>query len=282
MGTIISVMGQSFPSKSKLSVTDIIPDLTKQVGVGKETAKALLAHNAKVYIAARSPDKARKAIENLRSQTGRQARFFCLDLADLKSIKRATEEFNQKETELHVLFDSGFPPVEQLTAQDYDLQFGTNVIGHFYLTKLLLPTLLSTAMAQPVRAINTSSSVADLFGRSINFATITNGPARAKIGTNTLYGQGKFGNIVFSAELVRKYAGKGLVSVALNPGHLRTELQRNMSSRVRKISTLDAFLYPVSLTQLWAGTIKEGATMGGKYLIPWAGIGAELWDWLEK
>ncbi|KAJ7147050.1 hypothetical protein C8R43DRAFT_538612 [Mycena crocata] len=307
MGTIFSLLGQTFPPKSKFTV-DNIPDLTGQVvivtggnsGVGKETAKALLQHNAKVYIAARSEEKAKKAIKELQSQTGKEAEFLRLDLADLKSIKRAAEEFTQKESRLDVLFNNGgvmIPPLEQLTAQNYDLQFGTNVLGHFYLTKLLLPTLLSTVAHSPTktaRVINTSSSASDLYARSINFNSLKDGPARKKMGVNLLYGQSKLGNVAFSNELSRRYADQGIVSVALNPGNLKTELQRHIPGFQRKLNSI---LYPASygaLTQLWAGTTEEGATLGGKYLIPWARIGKanaaatdpaagkELWTWLEE
>ncbi|KAJ7352040.1 hypothetical protein DFH08DRAFT_693367, partial [Mycena albidolilacea] len=134
-----SAIKQGFPPKSKFSVDDL-PDLSGQViivtganiGVGKETVKALLQHNAKVYLAARSPEKAKEAIDDLKSQTGKEAEFLQLDLADLHSVKRAVEKFTEKETRLDVLFNNGGvmgPPIEQLTAQGYDLTFGTNVLG---------------------------------------------------------------------------------------------------------------------------------------------------------
>lgn len=117
-----------------------------------------------------------------------------MDLADLPSIKRAAAEFTQKETQLHVLFNNGgvmIPPVDQLTAQKFDLQFGTNVLGHFYLTKLLLPTLLATATPEnPARVINTSS-LASLGVSTIDFNTVKDSPARKKFGTSNLYSQSK-------------------------------------------------------------------------------------------
>ena len=103
------------------------------------------------------------------------------------------------------------PPIEQLTAQGYDLQFGTNVLGkstkmvlavapypilrlgHFYFTKLLLPTLLATAKVSPdgkVRVVNTSSS-AHMFYDGIDFNTFKDGPARTKKGTQIMYCQSK-------------------------------------------------------------------------------------------
>jgi retinol dehydrogenase-12 len=68
--------------------------------------KALLAHNAKVYIAARSRPKAEEAIKDLKTQTGKEALFLKLDLADLKSVKKAAEDFLSKEERLNVLFNN--------------------------------------------------------------------------------------------------------------------------------------------------------------------------------
>ncbi|OJA21276.1 hypothetical protein AZE42_10592 [Rhizopogon vesiculosus] len=103
------------------------------------------------------------------------------------------------------------------------------------------------------------------------------------------------GNIVFSAELARRYGDQGIVSTALNPGGIKTELARHQSSLSQTF--LNMMLHDVSygaLTQLYAGTTAEGAKLNGKYLIPWARIGdprpdtrdpqqgKELWNWLEE
>ncbi|KAJ7779818.1 NAD(P)-binding protein [Mycena metata] len=300
-----SSLQQFFPPTSKFSVDDV-PDLAGKViivtggnsGIGKETAKALLQHNAKVYIAARSAEKSKAAIDDLKAQTGKQAEFLLLDLADLTSVKRAAAEFAQKESRLHVLFNNAGvmePPIELVTAQNYDLTFGTNVLGHFYLTKLLLPILIETATpGNPSRVISTSSYGAQLFmGKSIMYNTLKDGPPRKKVTKTDLYSQSKFGQAAFSNELFRRYGDQGIMSVALNPGNLRTELGRHFSAL--KVFLIGPLLYPAAqgaLTPLWAATTAEGASFGGKYLIPWARIGEspskdaaaekELWNWLEE
>ncbi|KZT27891.1 NAD(P)-binding protein [Neolentinus lepideus HHB14362 ss-1] len=305
MGAYLSMIGQSFPGKPKFKTEDI-PDLSGKViivtgantGIGKETAKALLLRNAKVYIAARSQEKSEQAIKDLEKETGKTAVFLKLDLADLPSIKAAAEEFKSKETQLHVLFNNAgvmIPPVEQLTAQGYDLQFGTNVLGHFYFTKLLIPTLVETAKTTPegkVRVITTSSS-GHLF-HGLDFATFKDSPKRKKLGTTRLYAQSKFGNIVFANELGRRY-GDSIVSVSLNPGNIQSDLQRYTKGIQRTL--ILSILYPTpygAVTQLWAGTSKEGLELNGKYAIPWARVGParkdtadpqlgkELWEWLEE
>lgn len=86
------------------------------------------------------------------------------------------------------------PPIENTTADGYDLQFGTNVLGHFYLTKLLLPTLLSTAKeGEKARVVNVSSIV-HLFrlGSGLDFATFKDGEKRKKQSTKLMYCQSKY------------------------------------------------------------------------------------------
>ncbi|KAG6916435.1 hypothetical protein DXG01_006763 [Tephrocybe rancida] len=250
-------------------------------------------------MAARSPEKAQAAIEDLRAQTGKDAIFLKLDLADLKSVKAAATEFQEKENELHILFNNGGlmnPPLEGITADGYDLQFGTNVLGHYYFTKLLLPTLISTAQTSSDKHVRvlTTSSVTHYFG-SLDFNTFKDGPARRKRPVYKLYAQSKFGNLVYAMELARRFGEQGIVSTAINPGNLDSDLMRHLSWLEHYLIRLG--LYPVSmgaLTQLWGATSKEGANLNGKYLAPWARIaspkadaldpvvGRELWEWLEE
>ncbi|EUC67679.1 oxidoreductase, putative, partial [Rhizoctonia solani AG-3 Rhs1AP] len=290
MGNMYS---QIYPPKSLFSV-DQIPDLTGQVmlvtggnaGIGKETCKALLNGNAKVYLAARSKSKADEAIEWLKQETNGKAPIFLeLDLANLDSIRKAVEEFKSKEQELHVLFNNAGvmkPPIEQKTANGYDLQFGTNVLGPYFFTTLLLPTLIHTVKNSPLarghaRVVNTSSS-------AVYFA-----PEVVSFGKHS-------GNVLFSNRLAKHYADQGIISSSLNPGSIRTELQRHLPWLVREILAL-LFHHPASygaLTQLWSGTMPEGETHNGQFLIPWARLGdpgqygrdeklgEKLWVWLEE
>ncbi|KAJ6482235.1 NAD(P)-binding protein [Mycena vulgaris] len=274
-----------FPPKAKWSATQI-PDLSGKVvivtggsgGIGKETARVLLTKNAHVYIAARNATRGEKAVKELAQATGKKPVFLKIDLADLKSIKAAAEEFKSKETKLDRPSGVMIPPVEMTTIDGYDLQFGTNVLGHFCLTKLLLPELFAAAQSSPD-------------GKARSFK---DGPARRKIATRKLYGQSKFGNLVVSNELARRYADRGIVSIAVNPGNIVTDLQRH--SAKTEIFLTQWILYHVSLgalTQLYAGTTPEALQLSGKYMIPWARVGkahadsdnpeqaAKLWDWLD-
>ncbi|GLB38375.1 putative NAD-P-binding protein [Lyophyllum shimeji] len=307
MGLVLSLLSETFPPKSKFSVDSDVPDLTGRVvivtgantGIGKETAKVLLQHNAKVYIAARNQEKTQAAIQDLKAQTGKEALFLRVDLGDLPTIKAGAEEFLRKEKELHILFNNAgvmHPPVEEVTAQGYDLQFGTNVLGHFYLTKLLLPALLAGAKTSPdgkARVVNTSSS-AHVAG-SLDFNTFRDSPKRRKCSRFSLYAQSKFGNVVFANELARRYGDQGIVSTALNPGNIKSDLQRYTVQPFRGLLRSVLYCTPQgALTQLFAGTSPQGADLNGKYLVPWARIGRarattqdpelgkQLWTWADE
>ncbi|KAH7911147.1 hypothetical protein BJ138DRAFT_1113470 [Hygrophoropsis aurantiaca] len=306
MGTGWSLLRELFPPATTFTANDI-PDMSGKVvlvtganaGIGKETARVLLTKNAKVWIAARDQSKGEAALKELKDRTGKDAHLLKLNLANLKSVKSAAEEFLSKETRLDVLFNNAgvmTPPKEMLTDDGYDLQFGTNVLGHFYFTKLVLPLLLSTAKSSPdgtVRVVNTSSN--GHWAGGLHFDAFKDGPVRRKMGDWALYGQSKTGNIVFSAELTRRYGDQGLISTSLNPGGIKTELQRHAGSFAQMLG--NALLHDVSfgaLTQLYAGTSPEGVKLNGKYLVPWARLGTpradtqdpqlgkELWAWLDE
>ncbi|KAI0310170.1 NAD(P)-binding protein [Amylostereum chailletii] len=307
MGQTLSLLSQTWPPKPKWG-TDDIPDLEGKVtivtggytGVGKETVKALLAHNAKVYIAARSEEKAKVAIEDLKKETGKEANFLKLDLADLTQVRKSAEEFLGKEKELHILFNNAGVmacPMDLLTAQNYDLQCGTNVLGHHFFTKLLLPALFaaSETSGQNARVVTTSSSGSALTNK-VELELWTDVPQRKKRAPFEMYYQSKFANVVQAKELARRYGDK-LVSTSVNPGNLKSELQRHIEGTFQARFFGFALLCPVplgALTQLWAGTSPEGAEFNGKYLVPWARLGEanpptqdpktgeRLWEWLEE
>ncbi|KDR74417.1 hypothetical protein GALMADRAFT_250342 [Galerina marginata CBS 339.88] len=305
MGTVLAVIREIFPSKPTWGVDDI-PDLKGKVflvtggnaGVGKETVKALLQHNARVYIAARSQAKAAEAIADLKASTGKEALFLQLDLSDLRSVEESAKTFIEKEKELHVLINNAgvmMPPLDQLTKDGYDLQFGTNVLGHFLFTKLLLPTLLaSSTPSAPARIVTVASTGALLSGR-VDYATLTAGPARTRLGKQGLYIQSKLANVIVSQELARQYGNRGIVSASLNPGTLKTDLYRHSDGAVlRFIQNL--ITHPVefgALTPLYVATHPDGAAFNGQFFVPWAqqgklhpqprdpALGKELWEWLE-
>ncbi|KAF9232092.1 hypothetical protein BU15DRAFT_81605 [Melanogaster broomeanus] len=279
------VTNNIFPGDVKYSANDI-PDMSGKVvlvtggtaGIGKETARVsrmachaamsthsswslipvvvvtaeshvtsqvLFTKNAKVWIRARDKFKGEATLGELESNTGRDAHLLLMDLANLKSIKAAAEGFLSQDMQLNVLFHNA-PPIDQLTDDDYDLRFGTNVLGHFYFTKLVLPVL---------SIVKSAPDGTDLHGESNRSFH----PQRNHI------------------------------------GGIKTEPQRHVGSFASAIPNW--ILYDVSygaITPLYAGTVPDGASLNGKYLVPWAHtgkpradtqdpqLGKELWTWLKE
>ncbi|KAI9442851.1 NAD(P)-binding protein [Lactarius psammicola] len=296
MGGTLSALQQSFPPKPTWGVDDI-PDLTGKViivtggnaGVGKETVKHLLAHNAKVYLAARSAQKANEAIAELKNETGKEAIFLQLDLSDISAIRRSAQDFLSKESQLHVLVNNAgvmMSPKEQVTVQKYDMQFGTNVIGPWLFTQLLLPALFAATDASP------SHEKARIV-TGLDFDAFVDSPERTQYSDMELYNKSKFGNVVVARELARRYGDK-IVSTSLHPGNIRTDILRHQPGW--RNSIVYWLMYPVSygaLTQLYAATAPSAADANGKFFIPWARlgepnkaaldpqVGEKLWSWLE-
>ncbi|KAJ7921419.1 NAD-P-binding protein [Mycena leptocephala] len=272
-----------------------MPDLSGKIilvtggntGIGYETVKQLLLKNAKVYLAARSPEKASAAIKRLEEETKKSAIFIQLDLADLPSVRKAAETFLAQESRLDILFNNGgvmISPPEQLTAQNHDLQFGTNVIGHFFLTELLLPALTKSYEETkiPARIINTSSSGHTFApGDGMDFVSLKGGPERdawvkkkgSFLGPWALYGESKMGNVLVSNYYAKTHSDV-LVSCSLHPGGIKTELQRHGAGWMQLLT--NASLYPAPMgayTQLWGATIATPAQITGQYLVPWGKVG---------
>jgi len=125
-------------------------------GIGYETVLALLRKNAKVYIAGRSEERVREAIESMQKQdpslSSKFVDYIPLDLASLRSIEQCAKIYASKEQRLDLLFCSAgvmLPPPGSVTKEGIELQMGANALGHYYLTKLLLPQLRASAKASP-------------------------------------------------------------------------------------------------------------------------------------
>lgn len=190
-------------------------------GVGYETAKVLYQKSATVYIAGRSRGNGEKAIDAIRGEyPSAKGKLFHLDLdlADLRGVKASAEEFLRKEKRLDVLWlNAGVmhPPTGSVSAQGYDLQLGTNALGHFLFAINLTSILSSTAKVSPpgaVRVVFVSSSAhqfapakGGIKWDDINFR---NGGS-----TWEIYGQSKAGGILLSLEFAKRFAHTGVISV---------------------------------------------------------------------
>lgn len=194
-------------------------------GLGKELVTILYQRNAKVYIAARSESKTRAAIEEIQrvhpNSTG-QLIYLHLQLDDLTTIKKSADEFLAKESRLDVLWNNAgvmVPPQGSKTVQGYELQLGTNNLGHFLFTHFLRPVLAKTAQTAPknsVRVIWVSSSAADAAPTpAIDF---DNMDYHRDEGAWAKYCRSKAGNVLHSTEFARRTADESIISIVSSLG----------------------------------------------------------------
>lgn len=268
-------LSQLYPPKPTFTETDL-PDLAGKVyvvtgantGVGKELAQILYSKNARVYVAARSEDKANSAMQAIKTavpESQGHLDFMSLDLADLSKIPASAEYFFSKETKLHGLFNNAGvmnPASGSKTAQDYELQLGVNNVGTFMLTKLLTPALVATTKSEgpgSARVIWVASSAAEaplVPTGGVNMDTIDK---RSSALNWTCYALSKSGNVLHAIEYAKRYREQGIISIPLNPGNLNSELWRTQGAiAIRFLRTL--FLHPPiygAYTELFAGFSPE-------------------------
>ena len=270
-------------------------------GLGVETARVLTSVGARVIGAARDLGKAKAALDGL------DVELVELDLADLESVRRAAGEILDLAAELNVLVNNAgvmAPPLLR-TAQGFELQLGTNHLGHFLLTRLLEPALMAGA---PSRVVNVSSRGhlrAGMDADDPHWRTRPYDKWKA-------YGQSKTANVLFTVELERRWGPSGVHAYALHPGVIMTELSRHLTAE--DLAALSSGARPGggqltlvdiptgAATQVWAATSPELEGRGGLYLedcsigeptpgdgsagyAPWAmdpEAAARLWEWSER
>ena len=217
------------PDKKSWTADDI-PDLSGKTivvtggnsGIGYEAALEFARKRAEVILACRDLGKARTAAAQITaSSSGAKVSVMELDLANLASVRGFSDAFHLEHPALHVLVNNAGVmaiPYRQ-TADGFEMQFGTNHLGHFALTGLLLDRLVATEGA---RVVNVSSG-AHRFG-SIHFDDLQ---WKQNYRKWRAYGQSKLANLLFTFELQRRAdaAGKKLLSVACHPGYAATNLQ---------------------------------------------------------
>ena len=241
-----------------------IPDLTGRVavvtganiGLGLETTKALALHGATVITACREPLRCRAAARRVAEQGGQiRAEPMPLDLADLDSVRQFARTFAGRYDRLDILVNNAgvmAPPERLTTRQGFELQFGTNHLGHFALTGLLLPQLLRSAGSRVV----TVSSFAHEPG-TIDFDDLQRKRAYTPYGA---YSQSKLANLLFMLELDRRLrlASAGTLSVGAHPGFANTNLQASGPFLGARPAPVSAWL-TLALVRLIGQSAERGA-----------------------
>ncbi len=296
---------ETFPPKPTFTEKNI-PDQFGRVfivtggssGCGYETAKAIYHLNGRVYIAGRSAKNAEEAIRKIKSspaalhpnvKSGKGALIFLqLDLNDLSTIKASATEFLSKESRLDVIWHNAGvmgAPEGSTTAQDFESHLGVNALGPFLLQHFLMPLCLHTASLGDVKP--NATRVIFVTSAGHRGAPKPDGVAWDDINIKSTggikggmlkYGQSKAMNVMHAHEIARRYGPRGLVSLSLHPGSLKTNLQRYQGGFFKTITA--PLMYDQhfgGLTELFAGfndeivdtKMLEGGGRNGSYVEPW-------------
>jgi len=281
---------------------DQMPDMTSKVaivtgptirGIGHESCVELAKKGAHVILAGRNKAKGEVALADLKVRVPTaKADFMILDLGSLQSVKDFAAAFSQRGLPLHILLNSAGIMANPfgLTTDGIESQFGTNHVGHFLLTKLLLPVLEKSA---PSRIVSVSSAAAFMpegllplfpIGTGVNFTDIYK-DSESRYDTWAAYGRSKLANVLFASALNRRLEGKKVFSNSCHPGGIKTNLGRHVETEMKKgagervVELFDSFMNFVTMvpnqgavTQLYLSTSPdvESKEIRGKFYYPQA------------
>ncbi|MEM6747774.1 MAG: SDR family NAD(P)-dependent oxidoreductase [Pseudomonadota bacterium] len=195
-------------------------------GIGYETAKAFGKLGAKVIVAVRDPEKGHEAVGRLQDET-KSNRFVLqvLDLADLSSIRLAAESLASEERIDVLVNNAGLGSVKEGTTKDgFELVMGTNHLGTFALTTVLMQKLKETAQTHGEARIINLSSMAHQFARKFDPKDLL--PAKRGT-TRDAYAESKLCNLLHARELARRYGRSGIRAHAVHPGFVKSDFGRS-------------------------------------------------------
>ena len=240
-------------------------------GLGFETARVLAARGASVVLAVRDIEKGKRAAARIAGTApGANVTVQPLDLTSLDSIRAAAGELRARHPRIDLLINNAgvmFPP-RQATRDGFELQLGTNHLGHFALTGLLLEQMLPV----PGSRVVTVSSLAHRIRARINFGDLQSERSYRRVGA---YGQSKLANLMFTYELHRRlwHGMRATIAVAAHPGLAGTELTRNSPA-------IAAFFYALVSQKAAMGALPtlraatDPGVVGGQYYGPGRLFGA--------
>ncbi len=261
-------------------------------GLGLQTARALQAAGAEIVAAVRDLDKTRSAID---------CETVPLELGDLRSVRAAAEAIAARHDRIDVLINNAgvMAPPLQRTAQGFEMQLGTNHLGHFVLT-----TRLADRFGEGTRIVNLSSRGHQLGGIRWDDPNFDDEAGYDKW---QAYGQSKTANVLFTVEAERRWGPCGVHSFAVHPGVVFTDLARHMTrddfSAGGTLANLEVTdVEHGAATTVWAAASPELGGRGGLYLedcriadpmadgveggyAPWAvdpEQAARLWEWSQQ
>jgi len=239
-------------------------------GLGAETARALASKGARVVITARNVAKGEEVVAGIRASTGNRAVDVAeLELGSLASVRAFADRFLARHDSLQILVNNAGVmacPFAR-TADGFEMQFGTNHLGHFLLTALLAPALLRGAPARVVSVSSRGHQMSPVVFDDIHFE-------RRPYEKWPAYGQSKTANVLLAVELERRLGARGVHANALHPGVIFTDLARHLVPEEIEVLQKRApggkmrtkSVEAGAATSVYAATAPELAGRGGLYL----------------
>ena len=239
-------------------------------GLGEETARALAEKGAHVVLTARNLPKGHAVAAAIRAAAGNaRVEVDELDLSSLASVRAFAERFLGGHDKLHVLVNNAGVmacPFAK-TAEGFELQLGTNHVGHFLLTCLLMPALRNGAPSRVVCLSSRGHHASPVVFDDLHFA-------RRPYDKWLSYGQSKTANVLFAVELERRLGSAGVHAYAVHPGVIATELARHLvpedlellSKRMPRGQLRFKSVAAGAATTVYAATAPELEGRGGLYL----------------
>lgn len=226
-------------------------------GIGRATAIQLAGRGARVVLACRSEERTRPVLEAIRSAPGTQASFVRLDLASFASVRDCAARVASTVGPLDVLINNAGQAAHRgLTADGFELAFGTNHLGHFLLTMLLFGRIRG-------RIVNVSSQ-AHYEAKGIDFDAIRK-PTRTVTGIRE-YEISKLANVLFTREMARRVGSAGVHTYALHPGVVASDAWRRMPWPIRPLMKMRMISNEEGAkTSLYCATSSECAGDNGLY-----------------
>jgi len=241
-------------------------------GIGIETARALLSAGAEVVLAVRDLEKGERVLEDLRASTGNaRVGLLQLDLGSLESVRTAAAEFLSGHDQLHILVNNAgiMATPHRLTPDGFESQFGTNHLGHFLFTNLLLKALKNAAGARVVALSSTAHLRSDIHWDDVDYRSRPYDKWEA-------YGQSKTANALFALGLNQRFSSVGIFANAVHPGGIMTGLQKELpEEEMRAMGWLNPDGTPLegfksvaqgASTSVWAAVGPQLEGVGGLYL----------------
>jgi retinol dehydrogenase-12 len=257
-------------------------------GIGRATAEALAAQGGRVILAARSQEKTMPVVNELRGRfPNAEVEFLAVNLADLASVKAAATTVMSSGRALDVLINNaGLAGSTGRTKDGFQLTFGTNHLGPFAFTEMLLPLL--TAAPQG-RIVNVASE-AHRGAKGINWDALREFD-KGLIGA---YSVSKLANVLYAKELARRLVATRVTTSSLHPGVVASDIWRKLPAPVRVIAKLFMISNEKGAqTSVYCATAPELASVSGRYYEKSAekepsavakdeALARELYDWSDS